>query len=76
MLMQTAAAMVALADLSYLDEQAVDLAREIAAWALENLRSPQGYFYYQRRVVGTRIGFPTCAGPKPGWHMGWRGCWN
>jgi hypothetical protein len=45
----TAAAMVALADLSYLDDEAMKLAREIAAWALENFRSPKGYFYYQRR---------------------------
>jgi hypothetical protein len=45
----SAAAMVTLADLSYLDDEAVELARKIADWALGNLRSPEGYFYYQRR---------------------------
>ena len=43
------AAVVALAELRGRVPGALELANKIAEWAIENLCSPQGYFYYQRR---------------------------
>jgi len=53
-----AAAIVALVELRGRVTGAIGLAHTIAGWTLENLRSPQGFFYYQRRRVYTvRIPF-------------------
>jgi hypothetical protein len=43
------AAIVALVELKGLDESALTLAERVALWAIRNLRSPEGFFYYQRR---------------------------
>ena len=43
------AAIVALAELRWLDPDALDLATRIAGWTMENLRDRRGFFYYQRR---------------------------
>lgn len=59
------AAMVALADLSYLDPAAIAQADKIAEWSIENLRSQPGYFYYQRRRFYT-VGIP---------YMRWSEAW-
>lgn len=44
-----ATAIVSLLDLRELDHNAVALARQAASWSIQNLRDPQGFFYYQRR---------------------------
>jgi hypothetical protein len=44
-----AAAIVALLELSSTVPGALELAQQIADWAINNLRDPRGYFYYQRR---------------------------
>jgi hypothetical protein len=43
------AALATLADLSWLDPTALELAQKVSQWTIENLRDPQGFFYYQRR---------------------------
>lgn len=43
------AAMVALIELSGRVPGTAELAAKVADWAIVNLRSPEGYFYYQRR---------------------------
>ena len=45
----SAAAIVALVELRGRVPGALNLADKISRWTLENLRDPQGYFYYQRR---------------------------
>ena len=47
------AAIVALAELRGRLPGALELADKIAEWAVDNLCSPQGYFYYQRRRLYT-----------------------
>jgi hypothetical protein len=42
------AALATLADLSWLDPSALELAQKVAQWTIENLRNRQGFFYYQR----------------------------
>jgi hypothetical protein len=50
------AAMVAFAELSYLDPTAIAQAEKIAEWTIENLHSSHGFFYYQRhRFYTNRI---------------------
>jgi hypothetical protein len=44
-----AAAIAALVELRGRFPATLDLAEQIATWTIENLRSPHGYFYYQRR---------------------------
>jgi hypothetical protein len=44
-----AAAIVTLVDLRGRIPSTMILAEQIARWAIENLRDPRGYFYYQRR---------------------------
>jgi hypothetical protein len=44
-----ATAIVTLTELRDLDDGAPALAERVAAWAIDNLRDPSGYFYYQRR---------------------------
>jgi hypothetical protein len=59
------AAIIALVDLQWLDPGAIDLAEKIAQWTIHNLRSPSGFFYYQRRRCYTvRI-------PYLRWSEGW-----
>jgi hypothetical protein len=59
------AAITALVDLQWLDSGAIDLAEKIAQWTIQNLRSPSGFFYYQRRRCYTvRI-------PYLRWSEGW-----
>ncbi|HKQ99356.1 MAG TPA: hypothetical protein VJT09_01710 [Pyrinomonadaceae bacterium] len=47
------AGIVALVELREFDEGAIELAQRIARWAIENLRDPRGFFYYQRRRLHT-----------------------
>ena len=44
-----AAAIVALVELRGRFPATLNLAEQIATWTIENLRSPHGYFYYQRK---------------------------
>ncbi len=60
-----ATAVVALADLRDLNAGASTLAERIALWAIENLRDPSGYFYYQRRR------FYTVRTPFMRWSESW-----
>jgi hypothetical protein len=48
-----ATAIVTLTDLRDLDDGAMALADNIAAWTINNLRDASGYFYYQRRRLFT-----------------------
>jgi hypothetical protein len=59
------AALVALVELQTLDSGAFDLAETIARWAIENLRDPRGFFYYQRRRLH------TVRTPYMRWSEGW-----
>jgi hypothetical protein len=53
-----AAAIVTLVELRGSFPATLDLAKDIATWTIENLRSPQGYFYYQRkRFYRNRIAY-------------------
>ena len=59
------AALVALVELQALDSGATELAETIARWAIENLRDPRGFFYYQRRR------FHTVRTPYMRWSEAW-----
>jgi hypothetical protein len=59
------AAIVALLELQELDTNALALAQKIALWAIQNLRSQQGFFYYQRRR------FYTVRTPYMRWSQAW-----
>jgi hypothetical protein len=59
------AALVALAELKSLDNAATALAEKIALWAIRNLRSREGFFYYQRRR------FYTVRTPYMRWSQAW-----
>ena len=59
------AALVALAELGRIDEPALSLAEKIALWAVRNLRSARGFFYYQRRR------FYTVRTPYMRWSQAW-----
>jgi len=59
------AALVALVELQSLDTGADELAETIARWAIENLRDPRGFFYYQRRR------FHTVRTPYMRWSEAW-----
>ncbi|PYS83610.1 MAG: hypothetical protein DMF70_06385 [Acidobacteria bacterium] len=59
------AALVALVELRSLDSGAIELADTIAHWAIENLRDPRGFFYYQRRR------FHTVRIPYMRWSEAW-----
>jgi hypothetical protein len=61
----TGAALVALVELQSLDSGATELADKIARWAIENLRDPRGFFYYQRRR------FHTVRTPYMRWSEAW-----
>jgi hypothetical protein len=61
----TAAAIVTLVELRGRFPGTLELAERIASWSIENLRSPDGYFYYQRhRFHMTRI-------PYMRWSQAW-----
>ena len=61
----TAAAIVTLVELRGRFPGTLELAERIASWAIENMRSPDGYFYYQRhRFHTTRI-------PYLRWSQAW-----
>jgi hypothetical protein len=47
------AGIVALLELKELDTDALALAQKVAHWAIQNLRDPRGFFYYQRRRLYT-----------------------
>jgi hypothetical protein len=47
------AAMVALAELQWIDPDALEFAETIADWTIKNLRDDRGFFYYQRRRFHT-----------------------
>ncbi|HEX8142197.1 MAG TPA: hypothetical protein VF553_06340 [Pyrinomonadaceae bacterium] len=59
------AAIVALAELQWIDQGALRLAETIALWAIRNLHSARGYFYYQRRR------FYTLRTPYMRWSQAW-----
>ena len=59
------AAILALADMQWLDPKALNFATKIAQWTIENLRGPRGYFYYQRRR------FYTVRTPYMRWSEAW-----
>ena len=59
------AAIVALTELKALDATAIDLAEKIALWAIQNLRDPSGFFYYQRSR------FYTIRTPYMRWSQAW-----
>ena len=59
------AALVALVELQALDSGATELSETIARWAIENLRDPRGFFYYQRRR------FHTVRTPYMRWSEAW-----
>jgi hypothetical protein len=47
------AAIVALLELSEIDEGAFELAQQIARWSVRHLQDARGFFYYQRRRTHT-----------------------
>jgi hypothetical protein len=59
------AGVVALLELQELDKDAPALAQKIALWAIQNLRDPRGFFYYQRRR------FYTVRTPYMRWSQAW-----
>ena len=59
------AGLVALAELRALSPEALPLAGKIAAWSIEHLRDPRGFFYYQRRRAH------TVRTPYMRWSQGW-----
>jgi hypothetical protein len=61
----TGAAIVTLAELQSLDAGAIELAKMVARWAIENLRDRRGFFYYQRRR------FYTVRTPYMRWSEAW-----
>ncbi len=60
-----AAAIVTFLDLRQISEEALPLARRIAAWSIINLRDESGFFFYQRRR------FTTNRTPFMRWTQAW-----
>ena len=60
-----ASAIVTLLECRDLDENSSTLAHQIAAWTINNLRDPRGFFYYQRRR------FYTVRKPYMRWTQAW-----
>jgi hypothetical protein len=59
-------ALVALTELQWIDEGALELAERVALWAIHNLQDARrGYFYYQRRR------FYTVRTPYMRWSQAW-----
>jgi hypothetical protein len=59
------AGIVALLELQWMDQGALDQAKKVALWALGNLRDGRGFFYYQRRR------FYTVRTPHMRWSQAW-----
>ncbi|HKS26414.1 MAG TPA: hypothetical protein VJS44_01280 [Pyrinomonadaceae bacterium] len=59
------AAVVALAELAREDPSALPLAERVASWAIRNLQSGRGFFYYQKRR------FYTIRTPYMRWSQSW-----
>jgi hypothetical protein len=60
-----ASAIVTLLECRDLDETSATMAQQIASWTINNLRDPQGFFYYQRRR------FYTVRKPYMRWTQAW-----
>jgi hypothetical protein len=61
----SAAAIIALMELKELDSGALEMAKTIMRWTIQNLYDPEGYFYYQkRRLIRVRI-------PYMRWTQAW-----
>jgi hypothetical protein len=58
-------AIVALLELRWIDQGALELAEKVALWAFGNLRDGRGFFYYQRRR------FYTVRTPHMRWSQAW-----
>ena len=48
-----AQALITLNELAAYDARSRPLAREVSAWALREMRAPEGWFYYQKWPWGT-----------------------
>ena len=59
------AAIVALCELSEIDERCLPLAERVADWTIENMRDERGFFYYQKRR------FHTVKIPFIRWSQAW-----
>ncbi|HEU5459558.1 MAG TPA: hypothetical protein VFU83_03655 [Pyrinomonadaceae bacterium] len=60
-----ASAVVTFLECAELDKNASNLARNVAAWTIQNLRDSRGFFYYQRRR------FYTVRKPYMRWTQAW-----
>lgn len=60
-----ASAIVTLLECHDLDDRSTELARQVAAWTIQNLRDQRGFFYYQRRR------FYTVRKPYIRWTQAW-----
>jgi hypothetical protein len=60
-----ASAIVTFLECAELDKNALSLARNVAAWTIQNLRDSRGFFYYQRRR------FYTVRKPYMRWTQAW-----
>jgi hypothetical protein len=60
-----AAAIVTLCELKDLSANALPLAEKVAVWTVENMRSDEGYFYYQKNR------FHTVKTPMIRWSQAW-----
>ena len=60
-----ASAVVTFLECAELDKNASSLARNVAAWTIQNLRDSRGFFYYQRRR------FYTVRKPYMRWTQAW-----
>jgi hypothetical protein len=60
-----ASAIVTLLECRDLDDTAPNIARQVAAWTIQNLRDKRGFFYYQRRR------FYTVRKPYMRWTQAW-----
>jgi hypothetical protein len=60
-----ASAVVTFLECAELDKNAANLARNVAAWTIQNLRDNRGFFYYQRRR------FYTVRKPYMRWTQAW-----
>jgi hypothetical protein len=60
-----ASAIVTFLECGELDQNASNLARNVAAWTIQNLRDDRGFFYYQRRR------FYTVRKPYMRWTQAW-----
>ena len=60
-----ASAIVTFLECRDLDKNALNLARNVAAWTIQNLRDSRGFFYYQRRR------FYTVRKPYMRWTQAW-----